>query len=285
MKPKSKRAGAKPARPVERKPQNPTPTQSAIHASGQTVQPTLSPQRLWLFRLLAVFVVPALLLGGLELALRLAGYGYPTSFFVRNPVPGQATLVENRQFSLRYFAPELMRIPNPVAFHPVKPPDTLRVFIFGESAAEGDPAAAFGFARVLQVLLREQYPERRIEVINTAVTAINSHVIRPIAREAAAHDGDVWVVYMGNNEVVGPFGSGTVFGAQAPPLPVIRATVALKATRTGQFLDNLLQWSGRRAGTREWEGMEMFLQQQIRQSDPRMARVYGNFQQDRKSVV
>ena len=230
-------------------------------------------------------MVPALLLGGLELALRLAGYGYPTAFFVRNPVPGQTSLVENRRFSLRYFAPELMRIPNPVAFTPVKPAGTLRVFVFGESAAEGDPAAAFGFARILQVLLRAQYPERRVEVINTAVTAVNSHVIRPIAREAAAQAGDVWVVYMGNNEVVGPFGSGTVFGAQAPPLPVIRATVALKATRTGQLMDDLLQQTSRRAGPREWDGMEMFLQQQIRRSDPRMARVCDNFRQNLADMI
>lgn len=286
MKPKKKRAGVGPARSTERTPGTPTPKQQpAARASGQTPQPALSPQRLWLFRVLAAVVVPALLLGGLELALRVGGYGYPAAFFVKSPVPGPTTLVENRRFSLRYFAPELMRIPNPVAFNPVKPSETLRVFVFGESAAEGDPAAAFGFARILQVLLREQYPERRIEVINTAVTAVNSHVIRPIAREAAAHNGDVWVIYMGNNEVVGPFGSGTVFGAQAPPLPVIRATVALKATRTGQLLDNLLHWSGRRAGPREWDGMEMFLQQQIRRNDPRMTRVYENFRENLADMI
>jgi tetratricopeptide (TPR) repeat protein len=137
----------------------------------------------------------------------------------------------------------------------------------------------------LQVLLREQYPERRIEIINTAVTAINSHVIRPIAREAAEQAGDAWVIYLGNNEVVGPFGSGTVFGAQTPPLPVIRATVALKATRTGQLMDDLLQRTSRRAGPREWDGMEMFLQQQIRQTDLRMARVYGHFRQNLADIV
>ena len=230
-------------------------------------------------------VVPALLLGGLELGLRLAGYGYPTSFFIKNPIPGKTSLVENRRFSLRYFVPELMRIPNPLAFSPAKPPGTLRIFVFGESAAEGDPAAAFGFARILQALLRAQYPDRQIEVINTAVTAISSHVIRPIAHEAAAHEGDVWVVYMGNNEVVGPFGPGTVFGAQVPPLPLIHATLALKATRTGQLMDDLLQRTRHRSGPSEWNGMEMFLQQQIRQSDPRMTRVYENFGQNLADIV
>ena len=46
------------------------------------------------------------------------------------------------------------------------------------------------------------------------------------------------MIYMGNNEVVGPFGAGTVFGPQAPPLPLIRGSLALKSTRTGQLLDS-----------------------------------------------
>lgn len=286
VKPKKKRTAAARVPSSGRTLARPVPTTPpSANAPSDAVHGALPPRRLWLFRITALLVVPTLLLGGLELALRIAGYGYPTSFFVRNPVPGEATLVENHQFSRRYFAPELVRIPNPVAFSPVKPPDTLRVLVFGESAAEGDPAAAFGFARILQVLLRDQYPGQRIEVINTAVTAINSHVIRPIAREAAALTGDVWIVYMGNNEVVGPFGSGTVFGAQTPPLPIIRATLALKTTRTGQLMDDLLLRAGRRAGPREWDGMEMFLQQQIRQTDPRMARVYDNFQRNLADIV
>lgn len=50
------------------------------------------------------------------------------------------------------------------------------MFVLGESAAEGDPDPAFSFARILQVMLRERYPGVRIEVINVAFTAFNSHV-------------------------------------------------------------------------------------------------------------
>lgn len=245
---------------------------------------SLPTRRKWFFRL-AALGLPVLVFGLLELGLRLFGFGSPASFFVKNPVAGQNTVVENRQFSRRYFTRELMRIPKPLAFSPAKPPQTLRLFVFGESAAEGDPEPAFGFARILQVLLREQYPERNIEIINTAVTAINSHVIRPIAREAAAYDGDMWIVYMGNNEVVGPFGSGTVFGPQAPSLPLIRANLVLKATRSGQLLDEALESFGLRGTPREWEGMEMFLKQQVRQDDPRMATVYSHFEKNLSDIV
>jgi tetratricopeptide (TPR) repeat protein len=262
-----------------------SPAASRRDSKARAKAGPLTPGRLWLFRFTALVGVPLLLFGGLELALRLLGYGYPTSFFVRNPLPEETNLVENRQFSRRYFAPELVRIPKPLAFAPAKSKDTLRVFVFGESAAEGDPASPFGFARILQVLLSDRYPERRIEVINTAVTAINSHVIRPIAREAARLDGDLWVIYMGNNEVVGPFGAGTVFGAQVLPLPLIRASVSVKATRTGQLLDDVLLRIGHRAGPAEWGGMEMFLQQQVRYNDPRMTRVYEHFQRNLNDMV
>jgi tetratricopeptide (TPR) repeat protein len=90
---------------------------------------------------------------------------------------------------------------------------------------------------------------------------------------------------MGNNEVVGPFGSGTVFGAQAPPRPFIRANLALKASRTGQLLDELLAGVSRPGTPREWTGMEMFLKQQVRRDDSRMAVVYSHFERNLRDMV
>ena len=74
---------------------------------------------------------------------------------------------------------------------------------------------------MLESLLSLRHPGTRFEVVNAAMTAINSHVILPIARDCARADGDIWVLYMGNNEVVGPFGAGTVFGPATPPLPAL----------------------------------------------------------------
>jgi hypothetical protein len=122
---------------------------------------------------------------------------------------------------------------------PVKPAGTCRIFIFGESAAQGDPEPAFGAGRYLEVLLRERYPGVNFEVVNVAITAINSHVIVPIARECARYQGDLWIIYMGNNEMIGPFGAATVFGAKAPPWPVVRLGLALQTTRVGQLLMDL----------------------------------------------
>jgi len=116
-----------------------------------------------------------------------------------------------------------------------------------------------------------------------AVTAINSHVIREIARDCASKKGDLWIIYMGNNEVVGPYGAGTVFGSQTPSLSLIRASIALKASRIGQLLDSV-RFSKTRLPA-SWEGMEMFLKQQVRQNDPRMAKVYSHFQANLADIV
>src|SRR2546422_2785046 len=116
------------------------------------------------------------------------------------------------------------------------------------------------------------------------MTGINSHTILPIARDCARAAGDIWVLYMGNNEVVGPFGAGTVFGPQAPGLAFIRATIALKRSRVVQLFDELRRRL--KAGEpAEWEGMEMFLKQQIRGTDRRMEVVYHHFQQNLRDIL
>jgi tetratricopeptide (TPR) repeat protein len=237
------------------------------------------------FRVIAI-AVPLLNLVLLEIVLRVAGYGYPTSFFLRSETNGVPVFIENQQFSKRYFPPGLERTPQPVIFRAVKSPNTIRIFIFGESAAMGDPEPAFGFSRILEMMLQDAFTNKHVEVINVAVTAINSHVIREIAKACADKQGDYWLVYMGNNEVVGPFGAGTVFGQEVPPLTLIRANIALKRLRLVQLLDAFRQkLSRQRDAPKTWEGMEMFLKRQIAEKDPRMTRVYRNFESNLRDIV
>jgi tetratricopeptide (TPR) repeat protein len=272
---------------VQLKAKKPTPARpadSAPAASPIALRKPPAGHKFW-FRLTAI-AVPLLGLVLLEILLRLAGYGYPTMFFLKSRTNGVPVFIENEKFSRRYFPPGLERTPQPVVIPKVKPPNTIRLFIFGESAAMGDPEPAFGFGRILEVMLQEAFTNKRVEVINVAVTAINSHVIREIAKDCADKQGDYWLVYMGNNEVVGPFGAGTIFGAQAPSLSVLRANLALKNLRLGQLLDALRQkLSGSRGTPKTWAGMEMFLKQKVVQHDPRMTRVYKHFETNLRDIV
>ncbi|HWF18443.1 MAG TPA: tetratricopeptide repeat protein, partial [Verrucomicrobiae bacterium] len=230
--------------------------------------------------------MPFLLLVAVEVCLRLAGYGYNPHFFKRISIGGADFFVQNEDFSLTFFPKKMVRNPGPLRFPVHKPPGTFRIFILGESAAMGDPAESFAPDRYLEELLRQKYPERKFEVINTAVTAINSHVILPIARECAAREGDLWIIYMGNNEMVGPYGAATVFGRQAPPLAFARLATASQKLRIGQWLKAMEQkFAGRNREKAAWGGMEMFLGNQIPPDSPVRETVYQNFQKNLDDII
>jgi tetratricopeptide (TPR) repeat protein len=246
----------------------------------------LSPRQRLAFRLAAALLLPLLALGLLEGSLRLTGCGYDTSFFKKIAIGGEQFLVNNDDFVLRFFPPEMARLPAAFRMKAEKPPGTCRIFVLGESAALGDPSPPYGAGRYLQALLSERFPERQFEVVNTAITAINSHAIVPIARECARQHGDFWIIYMGNNEMVGPFGAASVFGAQAPPGWLARLSLAIQETRTGQWLLALARHlKGEKMDVASWGGMQMFLGHQLPPTDPRKETVYRNFSGNLHAIV
>jgi tetratricopeptide (TPR) repeat protein len=247
----------------------------------------LSPKRrLWLMRLFAMIFVPLFVLGVAELGLRLAGYGYDTSFFRRIRIQGQDYYVPNDKFGYRFFPPALAREPSPQRMAVKKSPHTYRIFVFGESAALGDPEPSYGAWRYLQTLLRERFPGTDFEVVCVAMTAINSHAILPMARECARRDGDLWIIYMGNNEMVGPFGAGTVFGSRAPGVGLVRADLAVKTTKIGQLLNSLTQrWGIHSSTPKTWSGLNLFTEHQLRYDDPNRLRAYENFKRNLADIL
>ncbi|MGA2248117.1 MAG: tetratricopeptide repeat protein [Verrucomicrobiota bacterium] len=249
------------------------------------VLPARPGPRLWFFRLTAL-LLPLLLLAALEVGLRLGGYGFDPHFFKPLKIGTENFLVENDDFSFSFFPRETARNPGELRMKAVKPPGTVRIFIFGESAAMGDPEPAYGPARYLEAELRGKYPDTTFEIVNVAFTAINSHVIVPIARECARQSGDLWIIYMGNNEMVGPFGAATVFGRQAPPLPYVRLATAIQRTRSGQlFTAWARKFNGHEARSTSWGGMQMFLNNQIAPDNPLKENVYRNFQKNLDDIL
>jgi len=256
-----------------------------MDAPGQTTGVESPARRNWWFRFIALAVVPLLLLIGLEVVLRLAGCGYPTGFLEKIRIDEKEFLVNNENFSLRFFPPQLARWPGPVMMEAIKPANTYRILIFGESAARGEPEPPYAASRYLEALLNERFPNTRFQTVNLGITAINSHVILPIARDCAKADGDLWIIYMGNNEMVGPFGAATVFGTKAPPAGFVRLNLAIQETRVGQLLVNLGRKLKGKSPNESWGGMKMFVGNQLRADDPRKEVVYQNFQQNLDDIV
>jgi len=249
-----------------------SPGESRPHASIAAV-PAITGWRLWLFRGVVVVGVPILLLVCLEAGLRLAGVGFDPSVTIACRVQGVPCLADNPRYSWQFFPPAIARQFEPFAFPVTKPARTYRVVVLGESATQGIPDGSYAFARIAREMLRAAYPDVQFEVINAGMTAINSHVIYQIGSDLLRHDPDLLVVYMGNNEVVGPFGPGTVFAPFSRHLSLIRLGISLRKTRLGQCVSRLSQQSQQRL-LRSWGGMEMFLDKQIRLGDPGLEVVY-----------
>jgi tetratricopeptide (TPR) repeat protein len=240
--------------------------------------------RLWLFRVIAVTVIPALLFLLLEITLRIVGFGFPTTTTIKCKVNDKASYRSNSKFAWRFFHPNVARMANPFVFPADKPNDTYRIFVLGASAAAGTPDGAFCFGRILQVMLRQRYPQANFEVITAAMPAINSHVVLEIADDCARNQTDMFTVFLGNNEVVGPYGAGTVFTSLSSNLSLIRFGIAIKATRLGQLITNLLESAEAGDVPRVWRGMKMFLEKQVRANDADLEIVYRHFQRNLQDI-
>jgi tetratricopeptide (TPR) repeat protein len=238
-----------------------------------------------LFTVLAVLVVPAALLGALEAALRGAGVGESRAFATKERRDGVQVWVRNPAFARLFFEPQLAREAHPFALAVPKPAGEVRVFLLGASAANGIPEPAYGLARQLEVLLRERHPDARLEVVDVAITATNSHVTRRIAEASARMEPDLFVLYLGNNEVVGPYGPGTVFAPLLKSRGLIALDLAVRSSRLGQVAAALGRRLRPRSDARSWEGLEMFASRQVRADDPRLETVYRHFEANVRDVA
>ncbi|MEO6002560.1 MAG: hypothetical protein ABIZ04_15875 [Opitutus sp.] len=244
--------------------------------SESSAGPSARRKTRWWAKLAIACVVPLVFFTVLESGLRLAGFGYNGNFFIPDEKPGMYRT--NPRYTERFFPASFGLKPLNFRIPKAKPPGSYRIFLIGESAAMGVPEPGFAVAPQLQAQLRAAYPEKKVEVFNLGITAINSHTVRDIVQQAVDFAPDLFVVYMGNNEVVGPFGPSSAVASQMPPRWVIRLSLWVRNLRTGQLLQRLTQ--GLRSKGRDfkdWRGMEMFAGKHVAADDSRLAAVYANF--------
>lgn len=235
--------------------------------------------RFWAPRIATSVFIPVLLLGIAEIALRQFGVGFSTDLTVPCTTQGRPASCYNLFFPAPFFPPGMIKTPQAYAIPADKPAGTYRIFVLGESAAMGDPDPAYAFSRYLEAMLRQRYPAMKFEVVNTGSVAINSHVLLPMAEDLAKQQPDLFIIYSGNNEVVGPFGPGTALTSGGMSMPVIRTNIFLRSTRIGQLLTKV------GAQKKEWGGMEMFLDKQVPASSPQMKYVYENFDRNLRDTI
>ncbi len=228
-----------------------------------------------------MIVVPLAVLLLLEGSLRLFRFGYPTGFFIS---AGSGMRTTNPKFGWQFHSRQSASTPTPTLLANAKPPGTKRVFVLGESAAAGTPDPAFSFSRMLDQMLQQEFPGQRVEVINAAMRGIDSHIIRQIADECASLSPDLFIVYMGNNDMVGLHSPapGEVSWLKRPSLIQFEHSVRrLK-------LSQLVEAAVRRVmptGKARKQDMEDLRQQCLAFDDPQRDFAYRNYRNNFESIV
>jgi tetratricopeptide (TPR) repeat protein len=200
-----------------------------------------SSSRRSLFTLIALSL-PIIVLLLIELALRLGGIAVPAPLFIDEPNNPDYRLA-NPDVILRYFskpgqAPGIQIETG--FFLKEKPVNGLRIVVQGGSTAAGFPyGLGASPAGMLERRLKHSYPHRQVEVINTAMSAVNSYTLLDFVDEIIAIEPDLVVVYAGHNEYLGLFGVGSSLSVAASPW-VSRAHLALNRLRLYRVLGRLL---------------------------------------------
>ena len=193
-------------------------------------------------RLFAVVMwcIPVLFFALLEGGLRLAGYGDDYPVFV--PVSeAPEYLVMNTELARRYFRRET-RVPTGLhdVFLARKDSHVVRIVVQGGSSAAGYPYYYGGsFSRMLEQRLQQSWPERHIEVINTAMAAVNSYTMLDVSDEIIEIRPDVVLIYAGHNEFYGALGVGSS-ESLGQSRSMIRLYLQMQSWRTMQWLGSVI---------------------------------------------
>lgn len=247
----------------------------------------MSPAKNIAFSFIAVVLIPALFFLALEGVLRLAGVGTHYDYFSEIDINGVPHYQDNKSFANQFYPPSLGVAPLNNTLSAERDDSVVRVYVLGGSAAQGFPHVNHGLDRHLGAHLKAALPGKKIEIINTAMTSVNSHVVYQVAQTLPADSADYAVILMGNNEVVGPYGPSTFNQNFLSSLTMIRTLQALKRTRTWQAVSMLVQEfqpSGEEEDL-EWEGMQMFSGFSVTHDDPRLDDVYSHYENNLRDII
>jgi len=213
-------------------------SEPASQPNSTPTQARPRPRRLWLFRCAAI-ALSLLPLVVLEIGLRILGYGHDARLVVPatgSTAPGTHRL--NPGVDRAYFGSMDLLGPEPRPFLLPKPQGLYRILVVGGSTVAGFPYPfELALPRQLQVVLEQQSPDRRFEVLNAGITAINTGSEVDIVRQAVAAEPDLIIVHSGHNEFYGPGGEASTASGLAPRLyPLLRVLRRLRVFQLGSSL-------------------------------------------------
>lgn len=183
--------------------------QSDVQALRTELKSAAQQKRERVFKII-LLALPLFFLLVMESLLRVFDYGGDLALFIpKEEAPGLMRINENvgrRYFSAKEVLPETS---NDV-FPATKAANAYRIFFLGGSSTFGYPYAHNGsMSKMLGQRLADYFPDRRIEIVNLGMPAINSFSLLDYADEILAQQPDALVIYAGHNEFYGALGAGS----------------------------------------------------------------------------
>lgn len=213
--------------------------------------------------------IPVLFFVFLEIGLRWGDYRGNTDLFLSMESLDNRYKIANPNFASRYFFYTTV-VPNAPAeaFLTQKPENGFRVFVMGESSAAGYPYGFNGiFGRVVEDVLQDVMPDKHVEVITVAMSAINSYTLYDQVDEVLAESPDAIMIYTGHNEFYGALGAGSNESLGSFP-GFVRFYLNIQNFKTFLFLrdqlTSLTKWIASATSSTSTDGAETLMQQVVR---------------------
>lgn len=235
---------------------------------------------------LVILLSPVVFFGLLEIFFRLTGMFAPLRLLEIREHEGRQYFTTNAHYGRLFLQRADVPAP-PALWTPVeKPPGTRRVILLGESAAAGFPMTDYHLGRLVEARWRARFPDVPVEVINLSMVAINSHALREFAREALALDPDMFVIYAGHNEVIGPFGPAAKFGPAISSPWLTRAALAVRRTHVGRAVEAVMaSLTPSSADAGAWRGLDEFQGVRIPHDDPQLDGMLENTEANFRAIT
>ena len=198
--------------------------------TGQTIKWS---RKTSLFLNILLALIPLLLLVGIEIYLRHIHYGLDDRLFI--PQSSSSTYQLNRELYRKYYSvnnPMLKHLIPQISMKQRKAERDFRIFCLGGSTTRGP------FPMLLQELLTRSEVDKRVEVVNLGIDTFNSYQVLDIMKKLPQYDPDLLVIYMGHNEIYGPYGvaSNVALGTSRG---VINLILRLREFKIFQLANNL----------------------------------------------
>ncbi len=144
-----------------------------------------------------------------------------TSYYIVNPAIGQRFL-------------ENPNIKPPLSFiSKKKGGNEVRIVVMGASTTVGFPFGhEIAFPKILKHKLQCQFPDKKINIINVGLTAINTYTILEMVNEVIEISPNFVILYAGQNEFYGRYGIASTFSTGGLPPFIVSLYINLLKLNT-----------------------------------------------------